>query len=109
VRHQGVHDYVASMGAYGFEHWSRAGREISDGFAAEGTPLAALEAMSPPCPTLHLYAQPADDDYLAAQEQVAAQHPWFRARRLEAHSHFPVLEVPEAMAGAITEFTRSLG
>jgi pimeloyl-ACP methyl ester carboxylesterase len=103
-----VHDYVASMGRYGFEHWSRAGREVSASFAAEGTPLAALQSMSPPCPTLHLYAQPADDGYLAVQEDVAARHPWFHVARLDATSHFPMFEVPEAMADHIEEFTCSL-
>lgn len=108
VETRGVQDYVASMAGYGFEHWSRAGREISAGFASEETPIAALSAMSPACPTLHLYAQPADDDYLAAQQQVAAEHPWFRVVRLEALSHFPMFEVPEAMCAAINAFTRSL-
>jgi pimeloyl-ACP methyl ester carboxylesterase len=108
IESQGVHDAVAVMGRYGFEHWSRAGREISAGFAAHGTPLAALEAMEPSCPTLHLYAQPADDDYLAAQEAFAAEHPWFRVVRLDAHSHFPMFEVPDAMAAEIEEFTCSL-
>jgi pimeloyl-ACP methyl ester carboxylesterase len=103
-----VHDYVASMGCYGFGHWSRAGREISAAFAAQGTPLAALQAMSPPCPTLHLYAQPADHGYLVAQQEVAAQHPWFRVVRLEATSHFPMFEVPEAIATEIEEFVCSL-
>jgi pimeloyl-ACP methyl ester carboxylesterase len=108
VETQAVLDYVASMGRYGFEYWSRAGREISACFAREGTPLAALQAMEPACPTLHLYAQPADDGYLAAQEQVAAENPWFRVARLGAHSHFPMLEVPDAMAAHIEEFAISL-
>lgn len=108
VTARGVHDYVASMSRYGFEHWSRAGREISARFAAERSPLAALTAMSPPCPTLHLYAQPTDEAYLAAQEQVSAEHPWFRVARLEATSHFPMFEVPEAMTAEIREFARSL-
>jgi pimeloyl-ACP methyl ester carboxylesterase len=109
VETEAVLDYVASMSRYGFDHWSRAGREISASFASEGTPLAALQAMEPPCPTLHLYAQPADDDYLTAQEQAATEHPWFRVARLDANSHFPMLEVPEEMAEHIEEFASSLG
>jgi hypothetical protein len=58
---------------------------------------------------MHLYAQPADEDYLAAQEQAAEQHPWFQVCRLEAHSHFPMFEVPDDMVARIEEFACSLG
>ncbi len=103
-----VHDYVASMSGYGLEHWCRAGREISADSSA-GTPPAALSAMSPACPTLHPYAQPSDDGYLAAPREVAAEHPCLRVVRLGAASHFPMFEVPEEMAAHIGEFTCSLG
>ncbi len=97
-----VSDYVASMGAYGFDHWSRAGREISAGFDEHGTPVEALSGLD--CPTLHLYAQPADDDYLQAQRSVAEAHPWFHAERVDAHSHFPMLEIPEDLARKVVDF-----
>ena len=100
-------DYVASMKAYGRGHWSRAGREIAGAFAAQPVPLQALEELQP-CPTLHLYAQPAADEVLAAQEEYAATHPWFSVRRLDAHSHFPMFEVPEEMVRVIESFVRSL-
>jgi pimeloyl-ACP methyl ester carboxylesterase len=103
-----VHDYVASMGGYGFDHWSRAGREIAAGFAREGSPLDALGRLEEPCPTLHLYAQPADDGYLAAQQEAAERLGWFDVVRLEACSHFPMLEVPGAIAGHVTEFVTGL-
>ena len=99
-----VHQYVASMGDYGADYWQRAGREISAGFAEHGTPLAALEALDAPCPTLHLYAQPAADEVLAAQQAYAAAHPWFEVERLDARSHFPMLEVPGDMATLIEGF-----
>jgi pimeloyl-ACP methyl ester carboxylesterase len=99
-----VHDYVASMGEYGFGHWSRAGREIAGAFAREGTPLDALGRLAEPCPTLHLYAQPADAGYLAAQQEAAARIGWFSVARLDACSHFPMLEVPGAVAGHVREF-----
>jgi pimeloyl-ACP methyl ester carboxylesterase len=101
-----LHQYVASMGSYGFRHWSRAGREIAAAFTAEGSPLAALSTLDVACPTLHLYAQPADDALLAAQQGFAAQHPWFHVHRLDARSHFPMFETPDALAGAIEEFVR---
>ena len=101
-----VHEYVATMREYGFEHWSRAGREIATGFA-QGSPLAALARLGG-CPTLHLYAQPADPAYLAVQQEFSTLHPWFRVRRLDALSHFPMLEVPGTMALEIEEFACSL-
>jgi pimeloyl-ACP methyl ester carboxylesterase len=104
-----VHDYVDSMGHYGFEHWSRAGREIAAAFAAEGAPLEALSRLDEPCPTLHLYAQPTDDGYLAAQQGFAAEHPWFSVVRMDACSHFPMLEVPGAVAGQVERFVAGLG
>jgi pimeloyl-ACP methyl ester carboxylesterase len=103
-----VHDYVASMAEYGFEHWSRAGREIAASFAAEGSPLDALARLDQPCPTLHLYAQPTDDGYLVAQQQAAAQHTWFSVQRLTACSHFPMLEAPGAAAAQVERFVTNL-
>ena len=107
-----VHEYIRSMGTYGFDMWSRAGREILRSFTAQRAPLgafAALAADGTPCPTLHLYAQPRDDAYLAAQQAFAAEHPWFTVRRLEASSHFPCLEVPDEVAAAVDGFAVSLG
>lgn len=97
-----VHAFVATMGRYGYDMWSRAGREIAAAFARSPVPLAALAALSPPCPTLHVYAQPSDDAFLAAQQGYAAEHPWFSAHRLDgALSHFPTVEVPERLAREI--------
>lgn len=99
-----VHDYVASMGSYGQEAWARAGREIEYAFATEPVPLDALAALTPVCPTLHLYAQPGDDGYLTAQQTATVQHEWFAVERVAASSHFPMLELPDAMAGSIEAF-----
>jgi pimeloyl-ACP methyl ester carboxylesterase len=101
-------EYVTSMQTYGQGHWSRAGREIATQFAAQPVPLRALEELQP-CPTLHLYAQPAADEVLAAQQEYAATHPWFSVRRLDARSHFPMFEVPEDMVAATESFVRRLG
>ena len=64
----------------------------------------ALSRPSEPCPTLHLYAQPAADEVLAAQQEYAATHPWFSVHRLDARSHFPMFEVPDEMVAAIEAF-----
>ncbi len=91
------------MGSYGFAMWARAGRVIADAYARHGAPLAALAALAPP-PVLHVYAQPRDPAFLAGQERFARAHPWFSVRRLEAISHFPVLEVPDAAAAVVDAF-----
>ncbi len=91
------------MGAYGFDMWARAAREIAAAYARHGSPLRTLGSM-PPTPVLHVYAQPPDPAYLAAQEEFARRHPWFTVRRLTASSHFPMLEVPEVAAAAVQAF-----
>jgi pimeloyl-ACP methyl ester carboxylesterase len=103
-----VHRYVGCMGRYGFEHWSRAGREISASFAAHGIPLDALAGLEVPTPTLHLYAQPRDEGYLAAQQEAASRLGWFEVVRLDASSHFPMLEDPAAVAAHVTQFVAGL-
>jgi pimeloyl-ACP methyl ester carboxylesterase len=92
------------MLSYGFEMWSRAGREISTMFAQEGDPLRALSKLSPPVPVLHVYAQPPAPEYLSAQEAFARDHLWFYVRRLEAVSQFPALEIPDETAAVVREF-----
>lgn len=95
------------MESYGFEMWSRAAREISTAYADAGTPLQVLAGLHPPLPVLHLYAQPDDRRYLAAQQGFAASHSWFSVQRLNARSHFPMFEAPDEMAQAIEEFVNS--
>jgi pimeloyl-ACP methyl ester carboxylesterase len=92
------------MGAFGQEMWQRGGREIASAYDREGYPLRALSALSPPLPVVHIYSQPADPEYLMAQQSFAGDHPWFQAVKLHAHSHFPTLEVPEEVAEHIERF-----
>lgn len=89
------------MGSYSAEMWIRSGREIGSGYAQAGSPLQALSTLEPPVPVLHLYTQPDDPEYLAAQESFAATHPWFSVHKLKAHSHFPTFEVPDEIEAAI--------
>lgn len=96
--------YLKEMAATPDEMWQRAAREISAAFEAEPVPLQALGEMDQPPPTLHLYAQPSDHDFLEGQRQFAAAHPWFSVERLSAGSHFPMFEVPDAMAEALVRF-----
>jgi pimeloyl-ACP methyl ester carboxylesterase len=92
------------MGSYGFDMWARAGREIRSAYAAATGPLQELARLDPPVPVLHLYAQPDDPAYLAAQQSFSAAHPWFGVRKMHARSHFPLLEAPDEVATAIERF-----
>jgi pimeloyl-ACP methyl ester carboxylesterase len=94
------------MMAFDFAMWARAAREISLAYNDRGSPLKVLGGLLKPPPTLHLYAQPDNPDYLTAQQRFAADHPWFNVRKIEARSHFPALEAPDAVAAAINEFLR---
>jgi len=99
-----THYVREDMGSYPFEMWARAGREIGAAYAKAGSPLQALASMDPSVPVFHLYAQPEDPGYLAAQRSFSAAHPWFQVSKLEARSHFPMYEVPDEMAMAIERF-----
>ena len=96
--------YLQEMDAFGDEMWQRAAREISDAFAKDPCPMDAIAALDDAPATVHLYAQPADDAVLAAQRAYSEANPWFSVQRLAARSHFPMFEVPDDMAAAITSF-----
>jgi pimeloyl-ACP methyl ester carboxylesterase len=97
---------VREMGTQGFEMWARAGREISAAYNQQGAPLQMLSRLDKPIPVLHLYAQE-PPGYLAAQQAFAAEHPWFSVRKVSAHSHFPMTEVPDVVATEIEQFVAS--
>lgn len=96
--------YVASMADTVDEMWARAGREIAAQFARFGVPLETVATLDPPPLTLHLYAQPTDPAFLDAQLEFAAADPWFQVEKLEAVSHFPIFEVPGAIAEHLSRF-----
>lgn len=97
------------MGSFGPEMWHRAGWEIANAYARHAYPLRALSSLNPPVPVLHVYSQPADPAYAMAQQSFAADHRWFQVARLEARSHFPTLEVPEAVVEHFERFLAGLG
>ena len=92
------------MGSYGFDMWARAGREIGAAYREQGSPLEALSRLQPSVPVLHVYAQPDDPAYLAAQQDVAARNDWFHVVKLQAQTHFPMFEVPGELVKAIDAF-----
>lgn len=110
VEHPGVLRFVREdMGSYPAAMWARAAREIAGAYSREGSPLQALAALAAPPPVLHLYAQPADPAYLAAQQAFAAAHPWFAVHKLDARSHFPTIEVPGQVQDSIEGFVAPTG
>ena len=50
------------------------------------------------------FLRPCGPEFLHAQEMFAAAHPWFTVGKLNAKSHFPMLEVPEDIENAIESF-----
>lgn len=92
------------MGSYPYEMWARAGREISAAYTNAGSPLKALATLDPPVPVLHLYAQPDDPAFLAAQQSFSVEHPWFQVCKVQAQSHFPLIEAPDEIASTIEQF-----
>ena len=102
---EGLSNFLATdMGAYPFEMWARAGREISTAYGRHGSPLKAFAALQPPPPVLHVYAQPDDAGYLEAQKAFAAANPWFHVVKLHARTHFPMFEAPAELVRSISAF-----
>jgi pimeloyl-ACP methyl ester carboxylesterase len=96
------------MGGYGEEIWTRSGRVIGACIDAGKSGLDALSTLEPKAPTLHVYAQPKDPGYKAAQEQFGQANPWYSLHFLEsAKGHFPAFEVADEMADAIAEFVKA--
>jgi pimeloyl-ACP methyl ester carboxylesterase len=104
TQNEALSQFVQTMGLFGFEMWSRSGREISAAYKRHGNPLRALEKLQPPLPVLHLYAQPSDPVFYQAQQAFAESNPWFQVQRVNAISHFPMFEISEEMAEAIENF-----
>lgn len=99
-----VEAVLAAMSEHGAEMWMRSGRKIEASFVENGCPFDALERLDPPVRVLHLYGQPTDEEYLAAQERFAAEHSWFRVRRLPARTHFAMTETPQESIDEIERF-----
>ncbi len=93
------------MRAQDGEMWMRSGREIAAAYEGNDSPLETYERMDePPAGVLHVYGQPQNPEFLAAQEEFAAQHPWFQVERVPAQTHFAMVETAKEAAGAIEAF-----
>lgn len=96
-----VEEALGVMHGQDGEMWMRSGRVIEDSYRRHGSPLHALDELARPPSVLHVYGQPSAPEYLEAQERFARDHEWFAVRRVDARTHFSMLEVPEAVAAAI--------
>jgi pimeloyl-ACP methyl ester carboxylesterase len=103
-----IAEAIAVMNRHGAEMWMRSGREIEAAYRRAGSPLRALSTLEPRRTVLHLYGQPASQEYLDVQERFAADRPWFSVRRLDARTHFSMIEAPEAVARAIEDVARTV-
>lgn len=104
------HEFMTN---YGFDMWSRAGREIGKSYQEFGSALQVLQTLNPaptvlnlysPTQAKKLYAQDDDLSYFKAQQSFALNHPWFHFRRLSSKSHLPSVEVTKEVADAIESF-----
>jgi pimeloyl-ACP methyl ester carboxylesterase len=91
------------------EMWMRSGREIEASYRRGGHPLRALSAL-PTVPTVrHVYGQPPAPEYLEAQQQFAAEHDWYSVTRIDARTHFSMIEAPSEVAGEIERVAATVG
>jgi len=96
--------YLADMGAADDEMWDRAAREIGSAYARFGSPLLALSWLDQRVPVLHLVPSAPGTCAFAEHRGFMAEHPWYHAAELPAHSHFPLFEAPEQAAHEIEDF-----
>ena len=101
--------FLADMGAASGEMWDRAAREIGSSYARHGSPLRALSLLQPPVPVLHLLPASGVACSLERDRAYTAEHHWYHAAELPAHSHFPMFEAPDQMADEIEQFAARVG
>ena len=99
-----INTAVSVMNEHRADMWMRSGREIAAGYERVGSPTEAWASLDPPVPVLHVYGQPHDPGFLAAQDDFAAEHSWFTVRHLPGTTHFAMIETPEQVVEAIEEF-----
>jgi hypothetical protein len=79
----------------------RSGREIEASYRRAGSPLRALSAFPTVPMVRHVYGQPGTPEYLQAQRHFAEEHDWYSVHRLDARTHFSMIEAPDEVASEI--------
>lgn len=88
------------INSYGFDMGSKAAREISRNYSQWGKSAPGANRAAAGAPILHLYAEPDEAGFLAAQ-QALAREPWFQVQKLGAQSDFPMFEASGDIVRAI--------
>ncbi len=102
-----VHAFVDRMGQYGFDMWSRAGREIAADFAPT-TVAGRRRAAENPAP-FPAHLRPTDRRRLpGGTAGLRRAAPMVRVERGAGRSHFPNIEAPTETAAAIESFVNGL-
>ncbi|MGH2887699.1 MAG: alpha/beta fold hydrolase, partial [Solirubrobacteraceae bacterium] len=91
------------------EMWMRSGREIEASYRRAGSPLRALSAFPSVPAVRHLYGQPTTPEYLDSQLRFADEHDWYSVCRLDARTHFSMIEAPGEVASEIERVAATLG
>ena len=91
------------------EMWMRSGREIEASYRRGGSPLRALSGFPAVPMVRHVYGQPPAPEYLDAQRQFAAEHDWYSVHRLDARTHFSMIEAPSEVASEIERVAATVG
>ena len=99
-----VRGVLGVMAEHGEDMWRRSGREIEDSYVRGGSPLEAFSWLEPPVPVLHVYGQPHDPEYLELQRRFEAEHAWFSVLKLDATTHFAMIEAAPQVADAVESF-----
>lgn len=92
------------MASFDFDMWARSCRVIADAYRTWGSPMRRMAHLDPERPVMHLYSQPIEAGYTAAQREFGATHPWFRPQYIAGRSHFPTLESPELLVDHVVDF-----
>ena len=100
---------IEVMRRQGADMWMRSGREIEGSYRRAGSPLRALSALPAVPMVTHLYGQPASPEYLEAQQRFAAEHDWYSVHRLDARTHFSMIEAPSEVASEIERTAAAAG
>lgn len=103
VRDDAIDAAIEVMRAQSAEMWMRSGREIEASYRRGGSPLRALSAFPTVPMVRHVYGQPPAPEYLESQRQFAAEHDWYSVHRLDARTHFSMLEAPGEVASEIEQ------
>jgi pimeloyl-ACP methyl ester carboxylesterase len=109
VQDEAIDAAIEVMRRQGAEMWMRSGREIDASYRRAGSPLRALSAFPTVPAVRHLYAQPATPEYLEAQQRFAEEHDWYSVGKLDARTHFSMIETPDEVASEIERVAATVG